>query len=338
MQTLKWLVGLALLALLAFLCVTRNAPRIEAELTDASRAAFGGVGLSPELVTVDGRDACIRLPADAAGTATGREALAGVVGLRVIEAGCDVAELVAASFCAERAPEEILVDGTLPAGVADAVYAVIDHLAPGLPVTRDIVTANAGDAAWTGALPGAINLVAARVLDPSLCVEGGQVVIRGRVPSEAVRDGVVSELTRLFPGLEIVDDLAVRPPETAQELQRGLDQFVASRVIEFEFDSDALTPEGRVTADEVGALLASTPGLRVEIAGHTDSVGAEDFNLDLSQRRALAVRNHLVEDLGLSAGRFETTGFGETRPIADNGTPEGRQENRRTEFRVLEEN
>lgn len=338
MQILKWLVGLALLALLAFLCVTRNAPRIEAELTAASRAAFDAAGLAPDLVVVDGRDACVRLPAEATGTARGREALASVTGLRVIEAGCDVLETAAAYFCAERAPEEILIEGVLPADDADAVYAVVDHLGPRLPLRRGIATANAGDASWTDALPAAINLVAARVLDPSLCVQGGKVVIRGRVPSEAVREGVAGELARLFPGLEIVDDLAVRPPESAAELQRGLDQFVASRVIEFEFDSDALTPEGRATADEVGALLAATPGLRVEIAGHTDSVGAEDFNLDLSERRALAVRNHLVQDLGLSGARFETTGFGETRPIADNGTPEGRQENRRTEFRVLEEN
>jgi OOP family OmpA-OmpF porin len=338
MQTLKWLVGLALLALLAFLCVSRNAPRIEAELTADSRAAFDAAGLSQDLVVVDGRDACVRLPADAPETARGREALAGVTGLRVIEAGCDIAEFAAASFCAERAEEEIVVEGTLSASDADAVYAVIDHLAPRLPVRRSIVTANAGDAAWTDALPAAINLVAARVLDPSLCVEAGQAVVSGRVPSDGVREGVVGELAALFPGLEIVDELAVRPPETATELQRGLDQFVASRVIEFEFDSDALTSEGRATADEVGALLAATPDLRVEIVGHTDSVGAEEFNLDLSQRRALAVRNHFVQDLGLSAARFETTGFGETRPIADNATPEGRQENRRTEFRVLEEN
>jgi len=338
MQTSKWLVGLALFALLALLCVTRNAPRIEAGLTDASRAAFDAAGIPPGLVVVDGRDACVRLPSDAEQTVRGREALAGVTGLRVIEAGCDVSELAAASFCAERAPEEIVVEGALPTDDADAVYAVIDHLAPRLPVKRGIATADVADAPWTEALPSAINLVAARVLDPSLCVQAGQVVVRGRVPTEAVRENVTEGLERLFRGLAVVDELAVSPPETAEELQRGLDQFVASRVIEFEFDSDALTPEGRATADEVGALLAATPGLRVEIAGHTDSVGAEDVNLDLSRNRARAVRNHLVEDLGLSAGRFETTGFGETRPIADNGTPEGRQENRRTEFRVLEEN
>jgi outer membrane protein OmpA-like peptidoglycan-associated protein len=64
-------------------------------------------------------------------------------------------------------------------------------------------------------------------------------------------------------------------------------------------------------------------------------VGEDDFNMDLSQRRAESVRDYLVE-LGLARGRFDTAGFGETRPIADNETPEGRQRNRRTEFRVID--
>ena len=68
----------------------------------------------------------------------------------------------------------------------------------------------------------------------------------------------------------------------------------------FDFDSDALTAEGRATVEEVAATLASLPGVRVEIAGHTDSVGEDEFNMDLSQRRAESVRNYLVE-LGLAA-------------------------------------
>ena len=149
-------------------------------------------------------------------------------------------------------------------------------------------------------------------------------------------DGAARAL-RALDSFEIVDRLEVRPPETGIELQRGLDQFVASRVVEFEFDSDQLTAEGRETVDEVAVLLSSLPGINVEISGHTDSTGDDEFNLDLSKRRADAVRTYLVEQ-GLAGARFETAGFGETRPIADNETPEGRQRNRRTEFRVIEEN
>jgi len=64
MRFLSWLAGLAMLALLAFICVNRNAPRIEAELTADAQAALQAVGLDPALVTLDGRDACRRSPAD----------------------------------------------------------------------------------------------------------------------------------------------------------------------------------------------------------------------------------------------------------------------------------
>ena len=222
-------------------------------------------------------------------------------------------------------------------GEASRVYKVVNSLGPSVPVVRRIITDGVADEAWTDALPDAIRLVAARVLDPALTVKDGVVTVSGRVPSEGVREGVIQRLEQLFPGFEIVDRLEVRPPETGIELQRGLDQFVASRVVEFKTDSATLTPAGRETVDEVAALLKSIPGLKVEISGHTDTTGDDAFNLDLSQRRAISVRDRLVEQ-GLSEARFETDGFGETRPIADNETPEGRQRNRRTEFRVIEEN
>jgi OOP family OmpA-OmpF porin len=74
----------------------------------------------------------------------------------------------------------------------------------------------------------------------------------------------------------------------------------------------------------------------VRIAGHTDGNGAADANLDLSQRRAQAAFDYLV-GRGASSERFEVIGYGETQPIADNNTAEGRAKNRRIEFIALEE-
>jgi outer membrane protein OmpA-like peptidoglycan-associated protein len=337
MRFLSWLVGLALLALLAYFCVNRNAPRIEAELTASSQAALQAAGLSPDLVsvTVDGRDACLPTIADAAVADQAYQAVASVRGVRVVDTGCGEMSFAEAYFYARRTDDGILIEGAMIPAEADRVYGVVNALGPSVPVAREIFTENVSDAAWTDELPAAIRLLAARVLDPEISVRDGVVTVSGRVPTERVREGVIERLGQLFPGFEIVDRLETRPHESAEELQRGLDQFVASRVVEFEFDSDALTADGRRTVEEVAATLASLPGLRVEIAGHTDSAGDDDFNMDLSQRRADAVRNYLVE-LGLQRDRFETVGFGETRPIADNETEEGRQRNRRTEFRVLD--
>lgn len=335
MRFLSWLVGLALLALLAFFCVNRNAPRIEDELTVESRAALQAAGLSPALVSFDGRDACLPTIVDRSLAEQAYAIVEAVRGVRVVTTGCGEIALADPYFHAKRADDGILIEGALIPEEADRVYGVVNALGPSVPVTQAIGTEGVADAAWTDMLPDAIRLLAARVLDPEISVKDGVVTVSGRVPTEGVREGVIARLMELFPGFEIEDRLEVRPHVDAAELQRGLDQFVASRVVEFEFDSDVLTPGGRQTVAEVAATLASLPQVRVEIAGHTDDVGENDFNMDLSQRRAESVREYLVE-LGLARARFATTGYGETRPIADNETPEGRQRNRRTEFRVID--
>ena len=83
-------------------------------------------------------------------------------------------------------------------------------------------------------------------------------------------------------------------------------------------------------------VMNKYPDLRIEISGHTDSVGSRDSNLDLSQRRADAVKKYLV-DSGIDGSRIETKGLGPDQPIADNETKAGRAENRRIEFKLIDE-
>jgi len=85
-----------------------------------------------------------------------------------------------------------------------------------------------------------------------------------------------------------------------------------------------------VAADQV-----KYPKLRIEVQGHTDSTGSERYNLQLSQRRAEAVREYLIAQ-GVAPGQVEARGYGEMQPIADNSTAEGRARNRRVVMRVLE--
>jgi OOP family OmpA-OmpF porin len=72
---------------------------------------------------------------------------------------------------------------------------------------------------------------------------------------------------------------------------------------------------------------------RVNLSGHTDSIGTEAYNQKLSERRAASVKNYLTKK-GIDAGRISAQGFGETKPIADNKTKEGRAKNRRVEIKV----
>lgn len=88
--------------------------------------------------------------------------------------------------------------------------------------------------------------------------------------------------------------------------------------------------------DQVASVLKSNPKLRIVIEGHTDTVGAADYNLQLSDDRADAVRGTLIER-GIPGNRLEAIGYGESRPIASNESELGRASNRRVEFRIVKE-
>jgi OOP family OmpA-OmpF porin len=103
----------------------------------------------------------------------------------------------------------------------------------------------------------------------------------------------------------------------------------------FEYDSATLTAESRPVLDEVAADLKKYPRLKVELQGHTDSRGSDQYNLKLSQRRAEAVREYLIRQ-GVSPDQLTARGYGETQPKASNDTDEGRAENRRVDMKVLE--
>lgn len=104
--------------------------------------------------------------------------------------------------------------------------------------------------------------------------------------------------------------------------------------VNFEFNSDRLTTASLGVLDGVAADLKKHPRLRIELQGHTDSSGADAYNLALSQKRADAVRTRLVEQ-GVPAGQLESKGYGESQPIANNATPDGRAQNRRVVMLVL---
>ena len=105
----------------------------------------------------------------------------------------------------------------------------------------------------------------------------------------------------------------------------------ATQGILFETGKSTVRPESAPTLKEIAAALSQHPDLKVRIEGHTDNVGVADDNMRLSQARAAAVKDALVKEHGIDGARLETTGLGDTKPVADNKTPEGRSSNRRVE-------
>jgi outer membrane protein OmpA-like peptidoglycan-associated protein len=102
----------------------------------------------------------------------------------------------------------------------------------------------------------------------------------------------------------------------------------------FDFNSSELKSSSYPELNRAVKLMKAVPTMQVEIAGYTDSVGSVEFNKSLSERRANAVKDYLVKN-GIAKKRVAAKGYGEESPIADNGTDEGRAENRRVEFVVL---
>ena len=151
-------------------------------------------------------------------------------------------------------------------------------------------------------------------------------------------ESLIAAVPFVFSSGLTVEDAPLVTREQVEELQTNLDELIEGKVVEFEFDSAVLTDEGKALLDEIIAALKQVPLVPVEIAGHTDDVGSPESNLVLSRERAEAVLAYLLA-AGEDADRFVVIGYGESQPIADNATEEGRARNRRIQFvALLEEN
>lgn len=99
----------------------------------------------------------------------------------------------------------------------------------------------------------------------------------------------------------------------------------------FQSGKDIILPTSFPTLDELANYLKTIPAFSLSLEGHTDSQGDDDYNQKLSEKRAQSVKKYLVGK-GIEEARIKAVGYGETKPIADNATAEGREKNRRVEF------
>lgn len=147
-------------------------------------------------------------------------------------------------------------------------------------------------------------------------------------------------------GVEVVpvdrpEDCACLVRKIADEMQDPPEPLTRVRELErdtlhFDFDSDALSEEGRQVLDSWGAQLRRNRFLRLEVHGHTDDVGPEGYNAGLSQRRAAAAFDYLM-DQGVQPDRMRMAAHGSLQPAASNADDWGRARNRRVEFRLVEQ-
>ncbi len=218
----------------------------------------------------------------------------------------------------------------------DSVFATVD--ASGLAIRAGVPS----EADWLGAGLRMVTEMGRRLDIGTITINRGVISVSGEFETRQERRDArdVAESIVEVSGLDFVSGLTVKegpPPtvEAVEELQTSIDDLIEGKVVEFELASDVLTPLGIELLDEIIVALEQFPLVPIEIAGHADSQGDAAVNMELSIRRAQAVLTYLV-DKGMDPTRFEVVGYGETRPIADNSTAEGRERNRRIEFKALE--
>jgi len=138
----------------------------------------------------------------------------------------------------------------------------------------------------------------------------------------------------LYPEIMPLTISDLKPPEELSATPVAVGSKIVLRNILYETDKYNLLPESFTELDVLVHFLKDNPGIRIEIGGHTDDEGTEEYNLDLSDRRAGTVYEYLIIK-GISEERLTYKGFGESQPVSPNDVPEGRALNRRTEIRII---
>lgn len=152
----------------------------------------------------------------------------------------------------------------------------------------------------------------------------------------------VNECSRLIPFAKFVDNpqynsgalYIVKTTSVVETLTEMKTAGAAGDSILFDFDSAVLRPEYHAELDKVGEYVNGNPQSYVVLAGFTDSVGSDEYNLGLSRRRAESAAAYLISNANVDESRIVTDWFGSTNPVSDNGTSEGRSMNRRVEIGV----
>ena len=134
-------------------------------------------------------------------------------------------------------------------------------------------------------------------------------------------DKQAKEIKETLPGAEV------------ERVGEGIKVTMKENMVNFGFDSSNLTSAAMANLDKLAEVLKNNPDTNINIYGHTDSKGSDEYNLSLSDRRAAAVKSYLASK-GIASSRMIPMGVGEKEPIATNDTDAGRAQNRRVEFAI----
>lgn len=317
---------------------------IQDDLTKRAGQALASAGIPFERVSFDGRDATVTgVPADQADAA--REAVDEVEGVRVVDVsggagtGEDGTDDKPTPISVAVQGDKVILSGPVPDQAAkDALLEAARAKAGGREVvdklTVDKSVKPSADADGVGSLVAA---AAAAGGDVTATADGDTVTLTGEVASATKR--AAAEKALADAGLEVDNKLTVVKPfdkAAKSALQKRINAAIAAQPITFEPNTAALTAPGAKTVRKVAKLLAAASQAKIEVAGHVAAAtsGSGPSSKKLSQQRADAVKKQLTK-LGVAAGQITARGYGGSKPIKSNDTPEGQAANRRVEIVVL---
>lgn len=370
-RPLAWLLGLLGLVVLTLLCAWVHAPGIERDLQERTTLALDERGFIGTGVALSGRDVTLKggVPSEDA-RIQALAAVRAVPGVRVVHdelrvVGDEGAAANGLFSMSEGAGGAFIVRGAMPD--EDSRQSLLERIGAAFPgrTIQDELTVGGGTSGWRPSVEALLPRLG-EVDAPSLSVDpvpaatagmdGATVVLRGRVPSEAVRAEVEAAAAAAvqapyrFRSELVVDGAADEDDGTTasntdqleasgsddadvQAAEAALQDALSGGAVQFELATADLTASSRQILDRVAQVLERYPSVRAEVQGHTDSEDSSEHNLRLSQQRAEAVLAYLTRQ-GIDADRLTARGYGEDQPIATNDTAEGRARNRRVVFRL----
>jgi outer membrane protein OmpA-like peptidoglycan-associated protein len=353
-----WLIAFLVFVALATAAVMMGTPKIEEDIEARATAALRSSGYTAVIAEASGTDVALygtysddQTEEGAHGVVRRVLGVAGVSGELWLVSDGEVEDLIITGEAIEFNWTATSVTVTGDISTADRKQFIADALAPSFGFVDTtgftVVDGIPNESDWIGT----VLALAISAQDP---IEVGRLIVvpdqdllilTGDVETKSIRNALNKEVVEAGESIGFDTNAAVRVPESDPEvvppteeevvaLQIDLDALLKDKIVEFEVNSDVITETGITLLDEILEILRLEPEIRIEIAGHADTHGKASTNLVLSEARAASVLLYLIAQ-GENPDRYSSVGYGDTQPIADNTTAEGRARNRRIEFRAL---
>ena len=341
--------GLLALAILLVVCLWWHGRQIPADITRSASQALTAAGFDAGyLQAVDGRvvilsgeiegDTARQRLVEAVESAAGvRRVIDNLIAIKADSPSSDAVEVIVPLRPARlqyRIVEDLVVlKGELPdqQSVDQLVSAAAAIYGQQKVKNEMSVSAQVNQPDWLSGfqqlLPALQELVAA-----DITIADDSLTLSGVVTSDSERMAIEKRAAALLDQLRLNNQIVVKPPEANQPAPSGQIQLP---VLYFKHASTELTADSKPRLAKFIDTLMRQPDLRVEVAAHTDSSGEEVLNTDLSERRTQSIMQLLVSG-GVDPSRLVAQSYGESRPAAENTSPEGRALNRRVEFKIIE--